>query len=82
LEIEIKNEFKNLFSQPEAQLFLQDLKIIATGFEVTEENMKFLINELVKKPQHKKWYEKITASGLAENFIVSLFTLLTQSTLM
>jgi NTP pyrophosphatase (non-canonical NTP hydrolase) len=82
LGIELKSEFKDLFNQPEAQLFLQDLKTVATGYEISEEKIKVLINEIVKAPHHKKWYEKITASGIAENAIVSLFTMLTQASLM
>lgn len=80
LKLEIKDEVKTIFRQPEAQGFMMEIKKSLNGVEITELRVKALVDRLILEPSHKKWYENITASGMAESAIVSTITALIQST--
>jgi hypothetical protein len=58
---------------------LEDLKEILQGQELTNENIQTLVIELIDKSKNKRWYQKITAEGIAEHSIVSAVTLLVES---
>lgn len=56
-----------------------DLKELSKGQEITNENLQELVLELIEKSKEKRWYQKISASGITENALVSAISLLVQS---
>lgn len=78
--IQINDNIMNLMKSSEAQDLMIEIRKLIDGSEITEMRVKELIEKLILQPSHKKWYENITASGLAESGIVSIATLLLQNT--
>ncbi|WP_066498191.1 hypothetical protein [Abyssisolibacter fermentans] len=79
LDIRLDEKIKVLFRQPEAQNFLHELKNTINEKEINEEIVKDVISKLKDEEKHKKWYETLSLSGMAESGIVSIVTLLVQA---
>lgn len=78
-QIEITESIKSIFREPEVQNILVDLRKLIDSSDITEEKVGLLFEKLIREPQYKKWYNKITLEGMAESGLVTLLTLLMQN---
>lgn len=76
-----REEINNIFNQPEAQNMLQEMNKLIKDSEINEANVQNLINKLIEEPSNKKWYDRITASGITESVIASAFAMFLQFSL-
>lgn len=78
---DVYNQLNTIFFQLgtfKSEIILE-LKSLASGQLITNENIHQLVIELIEKSKDKRWYQKISGDGIAESGIVSAVTLLVQS---
>lgn len=78
-KVSINNNIKDLFSGPEIQNLLIDIKKQIENSDITEKHVEEIYKTLVVEPSYKKWYQKVTFEGMTESAIISMLTVLLQS---
>lgn len=81
LKSQISIDMMEIFKSAEGQKFLITIKTMINEKEVNEERIKSIVERLLTEPSNKKWYQKITGSGIAESAIVATITILVQQML-
>ena len=78
-QTELSAEIQKVFASSEGQEFVVSIKKLIDSADITETRVRTFVERLILDPMHKKWYDNIRASGIAESAIVSGLTVLVQN---
>jgi NTP pyrophosphatase (non-canonical NTP hydrolase) len=78
MKTEISSDLKLALKQDESREIIDLIKRQIDSNDITDQKVNDILKKIVIEPSHKKWYQQLTASGFAENAIVSALTIVVQ----
>ncbi|MDR0890447.1 MAG: hypothetical protein LBM28_07405 [Oscillospiraceae bacterium] len=78
IQLTINDSVKDLLHTREFRDFTEDVLSNITDNHISKDELSAILEQVVQKPEHRKWYKDITLGGLAENSLVSLIFLFLQ----